>query len=377
MALPVCPPWLPVALFALWAVGAWLTLVRLRDLPVLPPEGLEGAPPRVTLCIPVRDEAAEVGRALDSWLAQDCPGLRIVVVDDGSTDATPRILAERAAAHPQRLRVLRNDHLPPGWLGKNHALDLATRQPESIEAAWLVFVDADVQAPPDLLLRALGFLDTQPGELLALLPAVDTGGLAERVFLPMATLALLWAIPFRRVPRPGSLAHCGVGAFTMVSRTAYDAVLGHAGAPMAAIDDMALARRVKQAGFTNRVALAAPGLHLRMYHGLRELVPAMRKNVLPFRILILLAPLAATLAAALSLSPLLLALTGQPWAGLALWLLVPPVMAEAHQRVSGQPADLAWALWPLNGLVLAAGLLWAMADGLRGVNHWRGREVKL
>ena len=377
MALPVCPPWIPVALFALWALGAWLTLARLRDLPVLPPEGLEGDPPPVTLCIPVRNEEAEVGRALASWLAQDCPGLRIVVVDDGSTDATPRILAERAAAHPGRLRVLRNDVLPPGWLGKNHALHLATRQPESLAATWLVFVDADVQAPPDLLRRALGFLETQPGEVLALLPAVDTVSLAERTFLPMATLALLWAIPFRRVPRPDSLVHCGVGAFTMVSRKAYDAVHGHAGAPMAPIDDMALARRVKGAGFTNRVALAAPELHLRMYHGLGELVPAMRKNVLPFPVLVLFAPFAAALAATLSLSPLLLALTGQPWAGLALWLMVPPVMAEAHQRVSGQPADLAWALWPLNGLVLAAGILWAMVDGLRGVNHWRGREVKI
>ena len=64
-------------------------------------------------------------------------------------------------------------------------------------------------------------------------------------------------------------------------------------------------------------------------------------------------------------------------AGLGLWLLVPPVIAEVNQRMSRRPADLAWALWPLNGLILAAGLLWALGDRLRGVNHWRGREVKL
>ena len=377
MTLPPSPSWLVAALFLLWGLGTWLALARLRDLPPLPAEGKAGALPPITLCIPVRDEEEEVGAALDSWLAQEAPGLRIVLVDDGSTDRSPALLALRAAARPDRLRVLRNDTLPPGWLGKNHALDLATRQPEALAAQWLVFVDGDVQAAPDLLRRALACLDAHPGDLLALLPAVDTVSLAERVFLPMATLAFLWAIPFRRVPLPGSRVHCGVGAFTMVSRRAYDAVNGHAGAPLAPIDDMALARRVKAAGFTTRVALGAPALHLRMYRGLGDLVTAMRKNVLAFPLLVFLAPLSAALAAALSLSPVLLALTGQPWAGLTLWLLVPPVVAEVNQRMAPRPADLAWALWPLNGLVLAAGILWALADRLRGVNHWRGREVKL
>jgi hypothetical protein len=163
----------------------------------------------------------------------------------------------------------------------------------------------------------------------------------------------------------------------MVSRQAYDAVHGHAGAPMEVIDDMALARRVKAAGFTNQVAHGASGLHLRMYHGLGDLVRAMRKNALPFPILVVLAPLSAALAVTVPLSPAFLALTGHPWAGVALWLAVPPVLAEVEQHFSQRPADLAWALWPLNGLPLAVGILWALADRLRGVNHWRGRNVKL
>jgi len=125
------------------------------------------------------------------------------------------------------------------------------------------------------------------------------------------------------------------------------------------------------------VALGAPDLHLRMYRGLKDLVTAMRKNVLAFPVLVLLAPFAAALAAAVSLSPVLLALTGHPVAGLALWLLVPPVVAEVNQRLAPRPADPAWALWPLCGLMLAAGILWALGDRLRGVNHWRGREVRL
>ena len=134
-----------------------------------------------------------------------------------------------------------------------------------------------MQAPPDLLRRAFAFLRDHPADLLTLIPAVDTGSVAERVFLPWATLGFLWAVDFRRTPVPGAAAHCGVGAFMLVRREAYDAVNGHAGAPMDPIDDMMLAKRVKAAGFTNRVALGGPDLHVRVYHGLDDLVRGMRK----------------------------------------------------------------------------------------------------
>ena len=371
------PPWIPALLFAIWILGAWLAMRRLDELPELPEAVGSASLPRVTLCIPARNEAAAVGEALDGWLAQDDPGLRIVVVDDGSTDATAACLAPRAAAHPGRLKVLRNDSLPPGWLGKNHALHLASGEEEALAAEWLLFTDADVLAAPGLLRRAFAFREQHAFDLLSLIPAVDTVGFAERVFIPMATLGFLWAVPFRQVPRPGHRAHCGVGAFTLVRRAAYDAVQGHAGAPMEVIDDMSLAGRIKAAGYVNRVAQGGPDLHLRMYRGLADLVVGMRKNALALPWLFPLAPLALAVTLGLGLSPLLLALTGWPWAGFWLWLLVPPVMAQAHQRLTQKPADLAWAFWPLNALLLASGLLWAFADRVRGVNHWRGREVKV
>ena len=87
----------------------WSRLPELEPDPALPPR-----PPSVCLCIPVRDEAAELPAALDSWLAQDYPTLQILVVDDGSTDGSTEILRHRQATRPERLRVLRNDALPPG-----------------------------------------------------------------------------------------------------------------------------------------------------------------------------------------------------------------------------------------------------------------------
>jgi glycosyltransferase involved in cell wall biosynthesis len=349
----------------------WARLPSLASDPPLPAE-----PPAICLCIPVRDEALELSAALDSWLAQDYPALRIVVVDDGSTDGSTELLRAREGARPDRLRVLRNDALPPGWLGKNHALDLASRQPEAQAAAWLLFADADVQAAPELLRRAMAFALAQPTDILALIPGVDAVSPAERVVLPLAASAFQLLVPPHQVPNPHHPAFCGVGGFTLVRREAYEATGGHAAAPLEAIDDMMLAWRMKRAGFVNRVARGGPDLHLRMYHGLGELVRAMRKNAAALPAWWLL-PLFLPPLVLVALSPLWLPFAGHPGLALILWLLVPALAGDVQQRMTGRPMDLLWALWPLNALVFAAGTAWAFADRLRGVNHWRGRDVKL
>lgn len=349
----------------------WSRLPALEDDPPLP-----AAPPTVCLCIPVRNEARELPAAADSWLAQDYPALRIVAVDDGSTDGSTEILRDREAARPDRLRVLRNDHLPPGWLGKNHALHLASGQPEALAADWLLLADGDVQASPSLLRRAMAFALRQPTDILALIPAVDVATPGERLALPLAASAFLVLVPPHRVPDPRHPAFCGVGGFTLVRRAAYDAVGGHAGAPLEAVDDMMLARRVKQAGYVNRVARGGPDLHLRMYHGLWDVVRAMRKNTAALPIWWTI-PLALPVLMAVGLSPLWLPFAGHPGLALLLWLLVPALAGDVQQRITGRPMDLIWALWPLNAFPLGWGTAWAFADRLRGVNHWRGREVRL
>ncbi|MBI4913777.1 MAG: glycosyltransferase [Acidobacteria bacterium] len=377
MPLPELPPAVPLALFALFGAEWLLTQSRVRSLEDLPETAGDRVLPGTCLCIPARNEAAEVGPALDSWLAQDHPALRAVVVDDGSTDGTSEILAVRARAHPGRLRVIRNEGLPPGWLGKNHALSLAVAAPEARESEWLIFADADVHAEPGLLRRAFAYLEANPCDVLALIPAVDLGSFGERLALPIGSMGFLWLVPPRRVADPNSAFFCGVGACTFMRRAAYEAIGGHAADPMEAVDDMMLARRAKASGFKNRVACGGPDLHLRMYSGLWDLVRSMRKNALAFPLLSALAPLWILAILALFLSPVLLALFGWPLTGFALWLLWPAMVAEATQRITRRAVEPAWMLWPLVGPVLALGLAWAFLDRLRGVNHWRGREVKL
>ncbi len=332
--------------------------------------------PLISVLMPAWNVAPFIGAAIASVLRQTLPNIELLVVDDGSTDGTTEILKERAELHLDRLRVLRNDSLPAGWLGKNHALHLAVQQPEAMESKWLLFVDADVHVTPDLLRRVFAYLDDRPADILALLFAVDAVGLMERVAVPLAVPGFLVLVPPHQVPNPRHPAFAGIGAFTLLKRSVYDAVGGHASAPLEAVDDMMLARRIKKAGYINRLACGGPMLHLRMYRGLSDIIRGMRKNTAAFPGWWLIPVLLPVMLAGY-LSPLWLPFAGYPVLGFLVWLLTPVIAGDASQRITGKPMDWIWVFWPVNGLILGAGMLWAFWDRVRGVNTWRGRKVRL
>jgi glycosyltransferase involved in cell wall biosynthesis len=100
-----------------------------------PPHGELEALPRITVGITCFNAAATIERALDSGLCQDWPNLEVIVVDDGSTDASTTILARRAATEP-RLRVIAH--------GKNRGCAAARNTLVAAAAGeFLAFFDDD------------------------------------------------------------------------------------------------------------------------------------------------------------------------------------------------------------------------------------------
>jgi len=102
-----------------------------------------GVKPFVSIIVPARNEERNIRRCVESLLEQDYDNYEVIVVDDGSSDCTPRILDELVAshAHSDRLYVLRlRDELPQGWAGKPHAIHEGTQE---AHGEWLLFTDAD------------------------------------------------------------------------------------------------------------------------------------------------------------------------------------------------------------------------------------------
>src|SRR5882762_2904865 len=106
--------------------------------------------PRISLIFAARDEEEKLPAALATLMEIDYPNLEVIAVDDRSNDATGRILDDYAAVNP-RLRVVHVTDLPPGWIGKPHALQKAY---EISAGEWLLFTDADVRFRPDVVRRA-------------------------------------------------------------------------------------------------------------------------------------------------------------------------------------------------------------------------------
>src|ERR1700722_3655204 len=92
-------------------------------------------------------------------------------------DATGEILA-RAAREDSRVKPLRIDKLPAGWLGKPNALQRAF---EKSTGEWLVFTDADVHFAPDLLRRSIALAQREKWDHLTLLGRAQMFTPGERI----------------------------------------------------------------------------------------------------------------------------------------------------------------------------------------------------
>lgn len=334
--------------------------VRLSSLPV-------------SVLIPARDEQASIGAVVDAVLAQRHPLLELIVYDDGSTDATPEILAARAG--DPRLRVVRGAGLPEGWVGKPHACHQLSRH---ARGELLVFVDADVVLDPDAVGRIVALLERYGAEVLTAVPAQITGSFVERLVLPLLHLTYVAWLPLALVHSthdPRFLA--ANGQILAVPRVAYDAIGGFEAVRAEVVDDMALCRNAKRA---RRRVLFADGSLLgrcRMYGSAAEVWKGFSKNLYEGlgESPILLAVVLLLYFSAFILPYLLLpaavlvpALLGPALAGVAINLALRGLLLVRFRH----PLDSA-LLHPIGVAVLLAIAVNSWRWARRGTIEWAGR----
>ena len=115
-------------------------------VPRIAPSQLDN-PPLVSIIVPARNEGDCIEHCVRSLLAQDYPRFEVLAVNDASQDDTGLIL-DRLAVTDRRLTVIHSALLPPGWMGKAHAIMQGYRV---ARGDWLVFTDADTEHAPWLL----------------------------------------------------------------------------------------------------------------------------------------------------------------------------------------------------------------------------------
>jgi hypothetical protein len=359
---------------ALFALRAALALRQLADQPDALPEGVSSWP-TLTLVIPACDEAATIAPALRSKLDDGYPALEVVVVDDRSTDGTGDVVSA-LAAEDARLKLVRVDELPAGWLGKVHALQ---RGLEASTGEWVLFSDADVRFAPGTMRRAMAFALRERRDLVAVAPSMDRTSWLLDTALAVFMRVLVQLAPPQMVADDDNIAALGSGSFNLVRRAAWDRTPGFPWMRMEAADDVMLGTMMKLCGLRIDVLGGKRAASVLFYPDLGSMFRGIEKNLAfdtPVQLLGFMGVLAVCACNEYaSLAALALGLATSAW-----WLTA--LGAIGATAMTACTAAAMWvddgrfgaALgWPIGYALLLYGLFRAaLISYRRGGVQWRG-----
>ncbi|MGA7081041.1 MAG: glycosyltransferase [Terriglobales bacterium] len=232
--------------------------------------------PEISIVVPARNEEANLGACLESLTAQTGVAFEVIVVDDGSTDRTPEIAQTFAGVQVICAGPLSKDRAGKLWTGKNNALIAGAKQ---ARAPWLLFTDADTVHRPGSLARGLTEAKEEQADLLSYSPEQVVVTFAERAVMPVVFAELAVQYPPQKVRDQRSGTVAANGQYILVSRAAYDALGGHAAIATEVLEDVALARRFRDAGRRVYFRYGGDAVRTRMYRNWPQLREGWTKNL--------------------------------------------------------------------------------------------------
>jgi glycosyltransferase involved in cell wall biosynthesis len=227
----------------------------------------------VSVLLPVRDEAGRLAPCLAALLGQQhLADGELLVYDDASADGTADLVEQMGG---DRLRLLRGTGPPPGRLGKPHA---CAQLAAAARGQVLVFVDADVVCAADAVARSVLLLRDSGLDWVSPYPRQLADGLLPRLVQPLLQWSWLTFLPVRLAESlPYRAMAAANGQLLAVDADAYRRAGGHP--PDAVLDDLALARRLRTAGYRGGFADGTDLATCRMYDSGAEVVAGYGKSL--------------------------------------------------------------------------------------------------
>ena len=214
----------------------WRLLPGLRRPPPVRPAAPFGDT-SVSVIVPTLNEASRLGPCLAALSRQGDPLREVIVVDSGSVDGTPDLVAGVAARDP-RFRLARDPPLPEGWVGKvwalQHGLSVATGE-------WILGVDADTEPNDGMVAGVVAAARRAGHQLVSFGPMFAGQSSAERWLQPALLVSLVYrtGAPGVSVPSARLLAN---GQCFLARRELLLAHGGYTPARDSFADDVRLAR---------------------------------------------------------------------------------------------------------------------------------------
>jgi glycosyltransferase involved in cell wall biosynthesis len=328
----------------------------------------------VTAIVPARNEEGVIAACVRS-LALQPEIAEILVVNDQSTDGTADVL-QQLPAEALRLRVVETQEVPPGWVGKNNAVWIGASEAKS---PWLLFTDADAELAPAAVTRALQLARETDAALVSFSPEQVAQTWYEKSLIPFVYCRLAKHFSFEAVNDPSSPAAAANGQFLMIRRDAYDAIGGHSSVAGEVLEDVALAKRAKAAGYRLWFGAGKGIVRTRMYRSFDSMWEGWKKNLYLLSGGTLRAVFVEILAA-VPWIPLLLLVVGLklPLALIAALGLLMARHASYGRELTSNQFRPSYILYYVPGALLYAGVLWASYRAhARGQVQWKGRQVSV
>lgn len=374
--------WLTITLLIAVVISAFAlamtiaNLARYRSPPEADPRALADHGVLISICIPARNEAANLEPCVHSLLAQSHRALEVLVYDDQSTDETPEIL-ERLIAGDRRVRRVPTVELPAGWVGKQWGCD---RMGRAATGEWLLFTDADVRFAPTCLERTLAESKRSGVDLLSTFPQEITGSLGEAILVPLIHFILFSYLPMGRMRATSDpSASAGCGQFLFVKRAAWLEVGGHASWRTSMHDGIRMPRALRAAGRRTDLFDGTALVSCRMYRGFLATWRGFAKNAYEGLGSLWLLMLLTLLHLTGHVLPWVV-LAAAPWIGLSLIetaLVASAIVLQLTQRVllatRFRQSFSSALLHPLGVLLMTAVQWYSLGLQLTGRRGWKGR----
>ncbi|HEX2913071.1 MAG TPA: glycosyltransferase [Chloroflexia bacterium] len=237
----------------------------------------------MSILVPARNEASNIARCIRSLLNQDYRNYELLVLDDHSEDATASIvemLAHQSEDPEKRLRLIKGEELPEGWLGKNFA---CYQLAQAAQGQFLLFTDADTSHNVNSVSSAVAALYREDAYFLSLFPLQQTVSMAERLVVPLVQGFVYGLLPTWLVARNPNPAYSAAnGQFMLFNSETYQLIGGHQAVKDVVLEDVVLGRRMKQAGFKSLLLDGRDTVSCRMYRSSTDVWRGFSKNFFAF-----------------------------------------------------------------------------------------------
>lgn len=318
----------------------------------------------VTVLIPARNEADIIGATLTA-LKEQGPGLRIILVNDQSEDATAEIVNY---IQIKELQFISGAALPAGWTGKLWALEQARQHAST---PYLLLLDADIQLVPGAVASLRHKLTADGLDFVSVMAALRMQSGWEKLLIPAFVYFFKLLYPFKLSNAGSGWVAAAAGGCILLKAELLDRIGGFGALRGELIDDCALARRTREAGAKTWIGLTHAALSQRGYRLVEIWNMVARTAFTQLRCSSLLLGLCTALMAVAYLVPLLALFSRHlpiQAVGMATWLLMTMTYWPTIRfyRLGG-----GWTLaLPVTGVLFLA-MTWTSA-----LRYWRGERSR-